>query len=412
VLNIYKKNLTAYPDNVAIIGGGRWSRVLTEVLSAIVPPFVRISVHSPRNAVAMALWVSERGLGERIHVSSGLPIFFSESSNAMIVVNAACDHEKAIEYALSKGVPVLVEKPLTLNFATAQRLAELARSQNTYFAAANVFLFAKYVEVFSKIITAEKGINFIRVHWMDPQSEYRHGGTKSYDPGLTIYADWLPHITSILGALTSSQTQICEKLEFSRGGAHLKIDFLLGDIPCVVELVRNGNYRQRVIEVTSQQKKITLDFSIEPGTIVYEAAAICGDPHWDIKPKPVSSMLEAFLQGAVGGIRDARLDIAIGLRASQVIDQVSSLYYSALVPWLSKQILMLQGRDDSDYRYALSEILHVADPHSSVPIEQRIDYVCWHFKEFATSTLNTELFHRPIGVIQRILKEGRKTSYL
>lgn len=412
MLSMYKKILNACPDNVAVIGGGRWSRVFTEVLCGLVPSFVRISVHSPRNAEAMSVWVSERRLDQRIHVSSGLPNFSSGPSNAMIVANAACDHEKAIEYALSKGVPVLVEKPLTLNFAASQRLADFARSQNTYFAAAHVFLFARYVEAFSKIITDENSIQFIRVLWMDPQYENRHSEAKSYDPGLAIYADWLPHIISMLGTLNSSQTPTCEKLEFLRGGAHLKMDFLLGDIPCVIELVRNGNCRQRVIEVTTQQKKISLDFANEPGTIVSEATARCGDPDWDFKPKPVARMLEAFLQGAAGGIRDARMDIAIGLRASHVIDQTSSIYHSALIPWLSKQILMLQGSDDSDFRYALSEILYAADPHSSVPIGQRIDYVCRHLNELATSSLNSELFHRPVVVVQRILKQGKVSSYL
>ncbi len=412
MLSIIKSNLNVCPDNIAVIGGGRWSRVLTEVLCGLVPPFVRISVHSPRNAEAMSVWVSERGLEQRVHVSSALPNFFSESSNAMIVANAACDHEKAIEYALSRGVPVLVEKPLTLDFAASQRLADVAQSQNTYFAAAHVFLFARYVDAFTKIITDENSIQFISVHWMDPQSENRNGEAKRYDPGLTIYADWLPHIISMLGTLTSAKTQICEKLEFFRGGAHLKIDLLLGDIPCLIEIVRNGNCRQRVIEVTTQQKKITLDFASEPGTILCDDKAKCGDPHWNIKPKPVARMLKAFLQGAAGGDRDSRLDISIGLRASQVIDQASCLYHAALVPWLSKQILMLQGSDDIDFRYALSEFIHAADPHSSVPIGQRIDYLCRHFKELATSSLKTEFFDHPVGVIQQILKQGKITSYL
>ena len=412
MLSIYNKNLNACPDNVAVMGGGRWARVLVEVLCGLVPPSVGISVHSPRNAGAMSVWVSERGLEQRIRVSSGWPNFSSGASNAMIVANAACDHEKAIEYALAKGVPVLVEKPLTLNFAASRRLADLACSQNTYFAAAHVFLFARYVEAFSKIITDENSIQFIRVHWMDPLSENRHGEAKSYDPGLSIYADWLPHIISTLGTLTSSQTQICEKLEFLRGGAHLKIDLQLGDIPCVVELVRNGNCRQRIIEVTTQQKKITLDFAREPGTIVSAASVICGDSDWDIKPKPVAKMLEAFLQGAAGGIQDARLDIAIGLRSSQVIDQTFPLYRAALFPWLSKQILMLKDGDDSDFRYALSEIIYVEDPHSSVLIGQRIDYACRRIKELAISSLNAELFDCPVEVIQRILKQGKITSYL
>lgn len=405
-----QNKLLKYPSSVAVIGGGRWARVLADVLCGLVPPSVRISVHSPRNAKAMSAWVSERGFAQRIQVSSDFPRFPSGESNAVIVANAAYDHEKAIEWALSEGVPVLVEKPLTLNFAASQRLADLARSQKTYFAAAHVFLFARYVEAFSKLIANEDGIQSICVYWMDPQSENRYGEAKSYDPGLTVYADWLPHVISILDTLVASPAQRWERLEFLRGGAYLDIDLKLGDIPCAVQLVRNGNSRKRCIEVTTRQKKITLDFSSEPGTIFSDSGELCGDPDWDVKEKPVSRMLGAFLQGAAGGIRDSRLDIAHGLRASQAIDQVTSLYNSALLPWLSKKLLMIQD-DDIDLRYALSEILHVEEPHSSVPIGQRIDYVCRHIKEHATSSLNAELFEHPVELIRMMLKQGRISFY-
>lgn len=403
--------LAQYPSSVAVIGGGRWARVLTDVLCNLVPPFVKISVHSPSNAKAMSAWVSERGLKERIDVSSSLPEFPSGTSNAVIVANAARDHEKSVEWALSKGFPVLVEKPLTLNFTASQRLADLALNQKTYFAAAHVFLFASYVETFSKLVADKSNIQFIRVLWMDPQLESRYGEAKSYDPGLTIYADWLPHVISILGTLTASQTLICKKLEFLRGGAHLKIDLQLGDVPCEIELVRNGDCRQRIIEVTTEQKKISLNFASEPGTIVSDAKVLCGDMDWNVKPKPVSRMIGAFLLGAAGGVRDDRLDISIGLRASRAIDQVSSMYYSALRPWLSKKLMVVQDDGDSDLRYALTEIIHVEDTYSSVPIGQRIDYVCRHIKGHAASSLNAELFASPIELISSILKQGKMLFY-
>lgn len=400
--------LTAYPSNIAVIGGGRWARVLTEVLCGLVPAHVHISVHTPHNAVAMSEWALVRGLGQRIQVSSDFPKFISGESNAVIVANAARDHEKAVEWALSEGVPVLVEKPLTLNLAASQRLADLARGQKTYFAAAHVFLFARYVEAFSKLISDGNGIQYIRVHWMDPQSESRYGEAKSYDPGLTVFADWLPHVISIIDTLKPSQTQRCERLEFLRGGAHLNIDLALDHIPCHIELVRNGNHRQRIIEVATQQKKVTLDFASEPGTIFIGSTVLCGDPSWDVKEKPVARMLGAFLQGAGGGIRDDLLDIEIGLRASRVIDQISFLYHSALSQWLSEKLL---SAHDSDLHYALSEILHAEDPHSLIPIEQRIDYVCRQIKEYAASSLNTELFERPIELIRLILKQGKLSFY-
>ena len=403
--------LVRYPSSVAVIGGGRWARVLTDVLCSLVSPSVKISVHSPSNAKAMSEWVSERGLGERIRVSADFSGFSSGISNAVIVANAARDHEKSVEWALSNGFPVLVEKPLTLNLAATQRLADLARNQNTYFAAAHVFLFASYVETFSKLVAAENNIQHIRVLWMDPQLESRYGEAKSYDPGLTIYADWLPHVISILGSLTASQTLICKKLEFLKGGAHLKIDLQLGDVLCEIELVRNGDCRQRIFEVTSQQKNISLNFASEPGTIVSDSKVLCGDVDWSVNPKPVSRMIGAFLLGAAGGMRDDRLDISIGLRASRAIDQVSVLYYPALRTWLSKKLMVIQDDIDSDLRYALTELIHEEDPYSSVPIGQRIDYVCRHIKEHAASSLNAELFANPVEVICSILKRGRITLY-
>lgn len=405
-----KEEFKPYPEHVAVIGGGRWARVLAEVLCSIAPLTTRISICSPHNAMGMSEWISVHGFEKRIQVSSDFPKLMSGKSNAIIVANAARDREKAIEWALSEDVPVLVEKPLTLDFATTQRMVDLAASRQIYFAAAHIFLFARYVDTFAKQIADGGEIQSIHVRWMDPQFESRHGEVKSYDPGLPIYADWLPHIVSMLGALTPSNLILCENLRFFRGGSHVDFDLMLEGIPCTIQMVRNGDNRQRIIEVISSQKKTVLDFATEPGNIISGSTTLCGDMDWEVKPKPVAAMLGAFLQGAAGGSRDQRLDIAIGLRASQAIDQVSSSYCVAQSEWLSKALLMLHNGGDSDLRYALSEILHVEDPYSPVPISQRIDYVCWHIKGRA-SLLNCELIGRPIELIKLILEQGKLSSY-
>lgn len=373
-----EKGSAPCPDSIAVIGGGRWTRVLTEVLWGLVPSCVAISIHSLHNAESMSTWVSARGFGQRIHVSSEWPQLLAERSSAVIVANAARDHERAVEWALSAGVPVLVEKPIALTSEASQRLANLATSKNTCFAAAHIFLFARYIENFSKLVAEAGGARFLRVLWMDPQFENRYGEQKKYDPGLPVFADWLPHVLSIVGSLTSSMPQRCEKLEFMRGGAQLELQLMLGNIPCSVQLIRNGDRRQRLIEVDTEQKLLRIDFSREPGTITSGYTTMIGDQDWEVKKRPAARMLIAFLRWAAGGERDNRLNIEIGLQVCQVIDQTAGMYRSVLIPWLIDR-LTSQGQVDDDLRYALSEMLQSEGSLPATVIEQQIGRVRQQF---------------------------------
>lgn len=402
----------ACPEHVAVIGGGRWARVMLEVLCGLVPPSVRISAHSPHNAQALSAWVAERKLKDRIQVFSDYQHVVAGQTGAVIVANAARDHEKAIAWALSERLPVLVEKPVTLSFAATRRVADLAIKQKTYLAAAHVFLFARYVETFAKHVTEAGGAQSVYVQWMDPVSESRYGEAKSYDPGLTIYADWLPHVLSILGAMSRGSVQVGQKPEVLRGGAHVKLGVLLGDIPCEIELVRNGNCRQRLINVVTQKGSIILDFAKEPGTIVSEVGMRCGDPAWNSEPRPVSTMLRAFLRDVASGTRDERLDICIGLQTNLVIDQLSLAYHAAVADWLGEKCSAQAAEVDANLRYALSEILYVEDPLSSVPSEQRIEYVHRHLQIALNSPLGAEYGNRPVDLVRQLIKQGKIASYL
>jgi len=201
-------------------------------------------------------------------------------------------------------------------------------------------------------------------------------------------------------------------LEVSRGGAYLKMDIQIGDIPCEVEMVRNGDSRQRLIEVDTREGMKSLDFAKEPGVIFSDAMEQCGDPVWNTEPRPLASMLRAFLQGAVGGPRNKGLDIGIGLESNQIIDQLSPSYESALSAWLEKKFAVLGKRVDADLRYTLSEILCVEDPLSSVPIEQRAEYVFEHLKIALMSPLRTKYESRPVELVRHIVSRGKSTSYV
>ncbi|MCG3770998.1 MAG: hypothetical protein JW384_02178 [Nitrosomonadaceae bacterium] len=378
------------PDTIAVIGGGRWARVLTEVLCGLVSPSVRISVHSRHNAELMAAWVSEREFRQQVHVSSDWPKFLPVESSAVLVVNAARDHERAVEMALSIGVPVLVEKPITLSAAATQRLADLARSRNVHFAAAHIFLFARYLDRFSRLVADAGGARCMRIEWTDPKIESRYGERKQYNAGLPIYLDWLPHVLSIASTLAPSFPQKCEKLELLKGGAHLALELVLGDVPCSVKLIRNADRRQRRIEVVTRRKTLQLDFSSEPGTITADSTTINGDPDWDVKRRPAARMLGAFLQWAAGGAFDSRLDVEIGLKANQVIDQVAGMYREAMMTWLITRLAFLGPMDD-DLHYALSEILQSEASFPEVAVDRQIERVLQQFSERTATSWLKEL---------------------
>lgn len=360
------------PDSIAVIGGGRWSRVLTEVVCGLVPPSVEISVHSLHNAKPMSAWVLARGFGQRVQVSSEWPRFASSRSSAVIVVNAARGHEMAVEWALSAGVPVLVEKPIAITAVASQRLVDMSRSRNIRFAAAHVFLFARYLENFSKLVVNAGRVQFLRVQWTDPRSESRYGEQKQYDPSLPVFADWLPHVLSIVGTLTPGLPGKCEIVRFLRGGAHVELDFMLGDVPCSVQLIRNSDQRRRIIEVVAGRKMLQIDFSKEPGTITCGSTTMVGDQDWEVKKRPVARMLTAFLKWAAGGEYDNRLNVEVGLLVCKIIDQIADKYRAVLTPWLITRLVPPCQVDD-DLRYALSEMLQSEGTLPTTAVEHRIE---------------------------------------
>jgi len=224
------------------------------------------------------------------------------------------------------------------------------------------------------VVSHERAIRFVRVCWMDPGVENRYGAEKRFDPGLPIFADWLPHVSSILGTLLPSSPHRCERLRFVRGGAHLELELAVGGVPCSVQLVRNGERRQRVIEVAASDRVLQLDFSVEPGRIGCGPTTLDGDPDWNVRESPLGLMLRAFLRWAAGGWFDRRLDTEIGLRACRLVDQTLPMYHAALLPWLTAR-LTHPGNADEDLRYALGEILQFRGLLSTAALEREIERV-------------------------------------
>jgi predicted dehydrogenase len=355
------------PDQIAIIGGGRWARILIEELVEVVPPATAVSVYSPRNADAMSAWTVERNLHNRITVSPTMPPSLDARTTAVIVVNATRNHEAAAAWSLAAGAATLIEKPVALSFSGAQRLADIAREHNASLAVALTFLFAGSIERFSKQVVSAGSVESLHIEWMDPADEDRHGERKRFDAGIPVFVDVLPHVCSIIDATLGRPVDGCRSVEVGRGGAAVDLELAAGDVRCSAHLERNGNQRTRSIRAIAGGRSLQLDFSSEPGVIRDGGSGLLDDSQGDSTSRPLGSLLTAFLAWAAGGKQDDRLDFRRALTSSRIVDQTSALYASAIMPWLIER-LNDSVVVDGDVRYALSELLQAdgALPQSDV----------------------------------------------
>ncbi len=346
-------------ENILVIGGGRWAKTIIEVILDIIPESVKVFVFSPHNSEAISVWLVEKRFNEKVFVETHLSKLESLKSVAVIVANATRDHEKSVRWAISMGFPVLVEKPVTATSLATSSLIEFAKERKTILSAAHVFRFASYLEKFSHFIPDKKIINQIKIIWMDAKNETRYGNIKKYDSSLPIITDLFPHIFSILISLDFKLPNKVNNLTFARGGASISLEFTVEGVNCEVELTRNGSARKRIVEVNSESKKLSLDFSVEPGIIYKDSLPISEPVSWDKHDKPLVTMLSRFLSSAAGDQYDSRLGIDLGLYSNQIIDEALPRYHSAMLDWIIDNLGNSQDEANEDLLYAVTEILQV-----------------------------------------------------
>lgn len=363
--------LKCLPDHVLILGGGRWARVLAEVLCDLLPASVELAVCSPRGAEGLNTWIRERSISRRLQVLDVRPSRLSQRRTAVIVANAARDHVAAGHWALGQGAAVLVEKPLALSLGDAHGLCAKAVDQGGFLAAAHVFRFARYLEVFARHVAVAEEIQSIAVEWSDPAGEARYGERKQYDAGVPVYADCLPHIVSILQTVFADFPRAGGPVEVEAGGGRMRIPLTLAGRPCRVFLERKALRRRRAIIVETGQGTLELDFSTEPGVIRDCAMTLSADVTWSTALRPLPSLLKAFLVAACGGPIDPRLSLDTALQACDLIETTATSYQAAVLPWVVETLAAGASVDDN-LRYALNELLQADGPLSAEVLETQI----------------------------------------
>jgi predicted dehydrogenase len=265
---------------VAIIGGGRWARVIASVL-----PRIRtgpVTVCSPSNPAA---W-NDRPPGWRL---ADLPeVWVDASIRHVIIARRARDHAPSVLAALAAGKSVLVEKPFCLTRAEADAILAAGGDCHTGL----VFLHAPNQARFRAAVLAGGRPERVELDWADPALERRHGAAKWHDPALNVVQDVLPHVWSLVRPMVDGPLRLAEVF-VADGGQSVTLH-LDGAASIMARMRRNAASRVRRLAATSQGSWARLDFATEPGDALLNSAPV------DVATghtSPLAAELSAFLNG-------------------------------------------------------------------------------------------------------------------
>lgn len=173
------------------------------------------------------------------HTGPGLP------DAAIIVSKAHQHHGDAMQY-LRWHVPVLVEKPFAMSVPQCEEMIACAEDNGTYLAAAHVLKFDRRFELLRPLVTKH-----VSIKWTDPC----HG---RYDHSVSIEADVLPHIVSIIDTLCPGEEIRCDGVSYAGRGRSIRLG--VGTVTFDVHLERDAAQRVRRIDTGTR----TLDFTALP----------------------------------------------------------------------------------------------------------------------------------------------------
>lgn len=340
---------------IAVVGGGRWARVVLGVFLTNTKPSTVFTVHTKHFVSDMQLWVIKNGLIDRVYVTDAEPDFVGSKYKAAVVVNSVREHKNSAELAIAEKVPVLVEKPMALSFDETFKLIEGAQENATLLLPALVFLHARYIDNFIDHLGSVDDIQKVRFDWTDEIAEPRYGEIKSFDAATPIFKDVLPHLLAILSKIFKTQTFEFIDCRVSRGGCCLEVIIFVSNLECCLMLERNSDQRRRKILIKGQ-KDFELDFAVEPGTISIDSCTYSGDLCWNSSPGPLEKMIVEFLTQVELGEISQKGTGELALSSSKLVDEIELAYLRSLDEWLLEH-LNQKEIDKRDIHYFVSELV-------------------------------------------------------
>ncbi|KAA5542162.1 hypothetical protein FYK55_15240 [Roseiconus nitratireducens] len=268
---------------IALVGGGRWSRVLLSVLSEV-PDVAQVLWITHYGYEAAVDWVAQHGM-QSVRVLRSLDSL--EEADAALVANSPHSHFPSVNALLDRGIPCLCEKPLVMETNEARQLLQRSIETETLVGVDLELSRASYALDFAALATSLP-IHTIDMIWHDPWLEDRYGERKSPSVHTTFAHDILPHVWSLLRLLLPHESaRVCD-VDYRPDAT--RMFYRHRDAEINVSVSRRSVNRKRRIVIN--QGEAELDYSPEPGRTTYRGRTT--DNRWR-DPRPLAAVIHEFL---------------------------------------------------------------------------------------------------------------------
>lgn len=305
-----------------LFGGGRWARVVLAEAVKLSDQSLNIVVISKKNFSFMKKWTRKTFFDRNILVLDQLPDFIDEDSFLYVLNETELRYDTLVNLIKFKR-PVLVEKPLGLNYCEGKKIIDVYVSMEIPLMSAQVFRFLESTSNIREILE-QYDFHSIRVCWSDPYSEIKSGEIKKYEKAVPSFLDVLPHIFSLLEEIIGDFSVSFHSIDFNEIEKDfllsLRIDSLFG---LNVSYSRIASTRDRYFEFISSSGTIKYSFSENETITIFDENHQVYLKEFG-KSKSIQLMLAKFLSYKNSEIVDAKFSHATNIRALEICQEIQT----------------------------------------------------------------------------------------
>jgi predicted dehydrogenase len=292
------------PKEVAVVGAGRWGKIICNVLTQFTPPASKIHLLAERNYADARNWLQDNLVNgqqntgyERIELSESFNDILHDSSiEAAFVTKMAAQHYEATRQLLLHDKHVFVEKPFVLHTREASELVQLAAEKGLVLVVGYEYMLARHIHRLSNMMAKHLAdVSTIEILWEDPAKELKWGVRKQTDLSGNIITDLYPHILSQLFVLLGKENISLSSFQSSDACWEARLELLYGTTAVTVSLSKSAGESRRSIRVNSSGgEHLELDHTKEPGDLRLNGTLLPREPRWDRFPSPITSEIAYY----------------------------------------------------------------------------------------------------------------------